>query len=172
MSKWTETRDSIVEELRKAAMLEEAKQRVTAAVIAEGLPVMEVAVKGYASKLEEDAKRDERAWVRWGEGIVLPGLLRVAMWLVKLTLNGRTGRRAGECGSGITIQYCSPEASASGLFFCLPFYVFVSRLWVFTLKYDIVWIAINYDFFVLYLGVCCKNPVESRLERNIHHDGK
>ena len=86
MSKWTETRDSIVEELRKAAMSEEAKQRVTAAVIAEGLPVMEVAVKGYASKLEEDAKRDERAWVRWGEGIVLPGLLRVAMWLVKLTL--------------------------------------------------------------------------------------
>ena len=29
---------------------------------------------------------------------------------------------------------------------------FVSRLWVFTLKYDIVWIAINRDFFVLYLS--------------------
>ena len=106
MSKWTETRDSIVEELRKAAMSEEAKQRVTAAVIAEGLPVMEVAVKGYASKLEEDAKRDERAWVRWGEGIVLPGLLRVAMWLVKLTLKKSmesqgegTAEPAGEPGN-------------------------------------------------------------------------
>ena len=63
MSKWTETRDSIVEELRRAAMSEEAKQRVTAAVIAEGLPIMETAVEGYASKLEEEAKRDERAWV-------------------------------------------------------------------------------------------------------------
>ena len=86
MSKWTDTRDAIVEELKKAAMSEEAKQRVTAAVIAEGLPIMETAVEGYASKLEEEAKRDERAWVRWGEGIVLPGLLRVAMWTVKLIL--------------------------------------------------------------------------------------
>ena len=106
MSKWTETRDSIVEELRRAAMSEEAKQRVTAAVIAEGLPIMETAVEGYASKLEEDAKRDERAWVRWGEGIVLPGLLRVAMWLVKLTLKksmeaqGKgTAEPAGEPGN-------------------------------------------------------------------------
>ena len=49
---------------------------------------------------------------------------------------------------------------------------FVSRLWVFTLKYGIVWITINCDFFVLYLGTYCKNPVESGLERNIHHDGK
>ena len=86
MSKWTDTRDAIVEELKKAAMSEEAKQRVTAAVIAEGLPVMEAAVEGYSAKLEEDSMGDERAWVRWGEGIVLPGLLRVAMWTVKLIL--------------------------------------------------------------------------------------
>ena len=106
MSKWTETRDSMVEELRKAAMSEEAKQRVTAAVISEGLPIMETAVEGYASKLEEEAKRDERAWVRWGEGIVLPGLLRVAMWLIKLTLKksmeaqGKgTAEPAGEPGN-------------------------------------------------------------------------
>ena len=106
MSKWTETRDSMVEELRRAAMSEEAKQRVTAAVIAEGLPIMETAVEGYASKLEEEAKRDERAWVRWGEGIVLPGLLRVAMWLIKLTLKksmeaqGKgTAEPAGEPGN-------------------------------------------------------------------------
>ncbi|WP_315273056.1 hypothetical protein [Selenomonas sputigena] len=60
-----------------------AKQRVTAAVIAEGLPIMDAAVEGYTSKLEEEAKLDEHAWVRWGEGIVLPGLLRVTMWLIK-----------------------------------------------------------------------------------------
>ena len=67
-------------------------------------------------------------------------------------------------GFGFGAVFLSPV-----LRFRLPF---VSRLWVFTLKYDIVWIAINYDFFVLYLGVCCKNPVKSRFERNIHHDGK
>ena len=49
---------------------------------------------------------------------------------------------------------------------------FVSRLWVFTLKYDIVWIAINRDFFVLYLGTCRKNPVKSRVEGNMYNDEK
>ncbi len=86
MSKWTDARDAIVEELKKAAMSEEAKQRVTRKVIDEGLPIMDVAVEGFASKLEEDAKNEERIWVRWGEGIVLPNLLRVVMWLIKFIL--------------------------------------------------------------------------------------
>ena len=86
MSKWTDTRDAIVEELKKAAMSEEAKQRVTRKVIDEGLPIMDAAVEGFASKLEEEAKNEERIWVRWGEGIVLPNLLRVVMWLIKFIL--------------------------------------------------------------------------------------
>ena len=79
-------------------------------------------------------------------------------------------------GQGVNIRLIQSRGFGFGAVFLSPVLrsrlPFVSHLWVFTLKYGIVWITINCEFFILYLGTYCKNPVKSRLERNIHHDGK
>ena len=85
MSKWTEIRDSIVNELHIPEVTEEAKQRMTLAIVKEGMPLIEQAVDGYVAKLKEQAK-SERGWA-WGrDAVALPVVLQGAVWAVKMIL--------------------------------------------------------------------------------------
>jgi len=85
MSKWTEIRDSIVNELHIPEVTEEAKQRMTLAIVNEGMPLIEQAVDGYVAKLKEQAK-SERGWA-WGrDAVALPVVLQGAVRAVKMIL--------------------------------------------------------------------------------------
>lgn len=85
MSKWTDIRNSIVNELHIPEVTEEAKQRMTLAIVNEGMPLIEQAVDGYVAKLKEQAK-SERGWA-WGrDAIALPVVLQGAVWAVKMIL--------------------------------------------------------------------------------------
>lgn len=85
MSKWTDIRDSIVNELHIPEVTEEAKQRVTLAIVNEGMPLIEQAADGYVAKLKEQAK-SERGWA-WGrDAIALPIVLQGAVWVIKTIL--------------------------------------------------------------------------------------
>ena len=85
MSKWTDIRDSIVNELHIPEVTEEAKQRMTLAIVNEGMPLIEQAVDGYVAKLKEQAK-SERGWA-WGrDAVALPVVLQGAVWAVKMIL--------------------------------------------------------------------------------------
>lgn len=85
MSKWTEIRNSIVNELHIPEVTEEAKQRMTLAIVNEGMPLIEQAVDGYVAKLKEQAK-SERGWA-WGrDAVALPVVLQGAVWAVKMIL--------------------------------------------------------------------------------------
>lgn len=85
MSKWSEIRDSIVNELHIPEVTEEAKQRMTLAIVNEGMPLIEQAVDGYVAKLKEQAK-SERGWA-WGrDAVALPVVLQGAVWAVKMIL--------------------------------------------------------------------------------------
>ena len=85
MSKWTDIRDSIVNELHIPEVTEEAKQRMTLAIVNEGMPLIEQAVDGYVAKLKEQAK-SERGWT-WGrDAVALPVVLQGAVWAVKMIL--------------------------------------------------------------------------------------
>ena len=101
MSKWTEIRDSIVNELHIPEVTEEAKQRMTLAIVNEGMPLIEQAVDGYVAKLKEQAK-SERGWA-WGrDAVALPVVLQGAVWAVKMILaksldaRGKAEEPAGE----------------------------------------------------------------------------
>ena len=85
MSKWTDIRDSIVNELHIPEVTEEAKQRMTLAIVNEGMPLIEQAVDGYVAKLKEQAK-SERGWA-WGrDAVALPVVLQGAVGAGKMIL--------------------------------------------------------------------------------------
>ena len=85
MSKWTETRDAIVDVLHVDDVTEQVKQNVTAAILKEVLPVIENAVDGFTATTKEQAKT-ESGWCKWRDGIVLPLVMQGAVFVVKTVL--------------------------------------------------------------------------------------
>ena len=86
MSKWTDIRDAIVKEISVDQVTEEAKQRITRAILSEGLPLIEQSVDKFVGKIKEQAK-SESGWCYWRDAVVLPAVMQGAVWLVKLVLD-------------------------------------------------------------------------------------
>ena len=85
VSKWTDTRDAIVDVLHVDDVTEQVKQQVTAAILKEVLPVIENAVDGFTATTKEQAK-DETGWCKIRDGIVLPLLMQGGVYIVKTVL--------------------------------------------------------------------------------------
>ena len=85
MSKWTETRDAIVDALNVQDVTEQVKQQVTAAILAEVLPTIGNAVDSFTATTREQAKT-ETGWCKIRDGIVLPLVLQGAVYVVKTVL--------------------------------------------------------------------------------------
>ena len=85
MSKWTETRDAIVDALNVQDVTEQVKQQVTTAILAEVLPTIENAVDGFTAATREQAKT-ETGWCKIRDGIVLPLVMQGAVFVVKTVL--------------------------------------------------------------------------------------
>lgn len=86
MSKWTDIRDAIVKELDVEHVTEEVKQRITRAIIAEVLPLVEQSVDRFAAQIKVQAK-DERGWCYWRDAVVLPAVMQGSVWLIKMVLD-------------------------------------------------------------------------------------
>ena len=85
MSKWTETRDAIVDALNVQDVTEQVKQQVTAAILAEVLPTIGNAVDSFTATTREQAKT-ETGWCKIRDGIVLPLVMQGAVFVVKTVL--------------------------------------------------------------------------------------
>lgn len=85
MSKWTETRDAIVDALNVQDVTEQVKQQVTAAILAEVLPTIGNAVDSFTATTREQAKT-ETGWCKIRDGIVLPLVMQGAVYVVKTVL--------------------------------------------------------------------------------------
>jgi len=85
MSKWTETRDAIVNALNVQDVTEQVKQQVTAAVLNEVLPVVENAVDNFTATTKAQATQ-ETGWCKVRDAIVLPLVLQGAVYVVKTVL--------------------------------------------------------------------------------------
>ncbi|MDY4416189.1 hypothetical protein [Selenomonas sp.] len=85
MSKWTETRDAIVDALNVQDVTEQVKQQVTAAILAEVLPTIGNAVDSFTATTCEQAKT-ETGWCKIRDGIVLPLVMQGAVYVVKTVL--------------------------------------------------------------------------------------
>ena len=77
MSKWTETRDAIVDALNV--------QDVTAAVLKEVLPIVENAVDSFTETTKAQAAQ-ETGWCKIRDAVVLPLVLQGAVYVVKTVL--------------------------------------------------------------------------------------
>ena len=86
MSKWTDIRDAIVKELNVEHVTEEVKQRITRAILSEGLPLIEQSVDKFVAQIKEQAK-DEHGWCYWRDAVVLPAVMQGAVWLIKMVLD-------------------------------------------------------------------------------------
>ena len=86
MSKWTDIRDAIVKELNVEHVTEEVKQRVTRAILMEGMPMIEQTVDKFVAKIKEQAKA-EHGWCYWRDAVVLPTVMQGGVWLVRLVLD-------------------------------------------------------------------------------------
>ena len=84
MSKWTEIRDAVVDELKVDAT-ETVKQDVTKKILDEVLPSIEKAVTNFTDQTRAQAK-EETGWCRIRDGIVLPIVREGGIYVVKLVL--------------------------------------------------------------------------------------
>lgn len=85
MSKWTDMRDNIVDALHVDDVTEDVKQKVTATILAQVLPVISEAVDGFTTATREQAKT-ETGWCKIRDGIVLPLVMQGAVYVVKTVL--------------------------------------------------------------------------------------
>ena len=85
MSKWTETRDAIVNALNVQDVTEQVKQQVAAAVLNEVLPVVENAVDNFTATTKAQAAQ-ETGWCKVRDAIVLPLVMQGAVYVVKTVL--------------------------------------------------------------------------------------
>lgn len=86
MSKWTDVRDNVVDALHVEDVTEDVKQRVTATLLSEVMPVLENAVDSFCSSTKEQAKA-ETGWCKIRDGVVLPLLMQGGVYVVKLVLS-------------------------------------------------------------------------------------
>lgn len=93
MSKWTETRDAIVDALNVQDVTEQVKQQVTAAILAEVLPTIGNAVDSFTATTREQAKT-ETGWCKIRDGIVLPLVLQGAVYVVETVLEKTVAQTA------------------------------------------------------------------------------
>lgn len=93
MSKWTETRDAIVDALNVQDVTEQVKQQVTAAILAEVLPTIGNAVDSFTATTREQAKT-ETGWCKIRDGIVLPLVMQGAVYVVKTVLEKTVAQEA------------------------------------------------------------------------------
>lgn len=83
--KWVEIRDAALKNLEVGKVTEEVKQNFTAWLVETLVPVAEVAADKFVSQTVEQAK-DETGWCKVRDMIVLPGIVRGGLWLIKTTL--------------------------------------------------------------------------------------
>lgn len=85
MSDWVKFRDSVVDALHVDDVTEDVKQKVTATILAQVLPVISEAVDGFTAATREQAKT-ETGWCKIRDGIVLPYVLKAIMYIGKQAL--------------------------------------------------------------------------------------
>ena len=85
MSKWTEVRDGVLNALNADEVTEELKESVTQKIIEEVLPAVDDVADKFITTIEEQAKT-ENGWNKLRDGIVLPLVIKGAIYVVKYVL--------------------------------------------------------------------------------------
>lgn len=93
-SKWVEFRDAAVANLEIGKVDEALKQKICVWLSETFLPMAEASADKFIEQTVSQAK-DETGWCKIRDLIVLPGVIRGGLWLLKETL-ARTAAGAGK----------------------------------------------------------------------------
>lgn len=85
MSKWTDFRDALEEDIKSMTISEQAKQDLTKNLVDNIMPAVEAWVDKLADGLAEEAK-SESGWCKIRDGVVLPYALKVLVYIGKQVL--------------------------------------------------------------------------------------
>lgn len=87
MSKWTDFRDGIVDNMNDVAT--DAKNSLVASLADEGIDVLEDIANAFIEQLKAQAT-DENGWCALRDKFVLPLLINGVLWAVKLVIDKST----------------------------------------------------------------------------------
>lgn len=82
MSKWTDVRDAIENDVVASGLDEAVKKQMLDVLTKEAMPAAEAAVDKMCAGLVADAKA-ETGWCRMRDAVVLPCALRGLLWIMK-----------------------------------------------------------------------------------------
>lgn len=85
MSKWTDIRDSIEEEVGKVKIDESVKQSVTQKIYDTVLPSAVKLADGFTDAIKEQSK-NETGWCKIRDLIVLPAIIQGGLWAIEKAL--------------------------------------------------------------------------------------
>lgn len=85
MSKWTDVRDSIENDIKVSGIDEAVKQKLLGELTNEAMPAAECAVDKLCDGLRTDSEGED-GWCKVRDAVVLPCALRGLVWLCKLGL--------------------------------------------------------------------------------------
>ena len=84
-SKWVPIRDSIVEALQVEQIGKDLKDRFVTCVEDEGIVFIQQFADGIINECRKDAET-ESGWCKIRDSIVVPGLLNVGMYILKMVI--------------------------------------------------------------------------------------
>lgn len=85
MSKWTDFRDDIVENLQVEEVTEQTKQALTKQIIESILPAIKTAASSFTDKIKEQAKT-ETGWCKVRDLVILPLIIEGTICVAEMVL--------------------------------------------------------------------------------------
>lgn len=87
MSKWTDFRDSMVAAMNLDSVVNDLKDQLVSSLTSDGFPVIQELANTFISKIVEQAKSEE-GWNKIRDSVVLPLVIKIALYIAKAVLNG------------------------------------------------------------------------------------
>lgn len=85
MSKWVEIRDTVVDVLQLDDVTDQVKEDLTKNLLDSGLPALEDVAGSFVVKIQSQAT-DEKGWNKVRDQVVLPLLIKGALYGIRLAL--------------------------------------------------------------------------------------
>lgn len=93
MSKWTDIRDGILEQINPDTITAQFKEDLYNSIMTEFIPFISDTGEKLAHALEESAKTEDSTWCKLRDSFILPTSIRLLVWVVKTALTTTSEHR-------------------------------------------------------------------------------
>ena len=86
MSKWTEIRDSIEDEIKISGVAEEVRKNILTVIANEASPAIEAFLDKFTAEVKKEAE-NETGWCKVRDAVVIPYAIHGIMWVSKYVID-------------------------------------------------------------------------------------